>query len=146
MVAMGACSVRTVRRRHCCEELHVQRARLCTRMLTMILFLSHLFLVCIYDVQVSQCIYGGQRPTWRAGPLLLPCWRQAFLLSTVFTRLAHLEAISILLMERWDQRSTQSYTALQLLLHGLRGAKLILTLVKQTLYSLSHLSSLPSYF
>lgn len=92
MVATGACSVRTVRRRHCCEELHVQRARLCTRMLTMILFLSHLFLVCIYDVQVSQCIYGGQRPTWGAGPLLLPCWRQAFLLSTVFTRLAHLEA------------------------------------------------------
>lgn len=92
MVAMGACSVRPVHRRYCCEELHTQRAHLCMKMLTMILFLSHLFLVCIYDVHVSQCICGGQRPTWGAGPLLPPCWRQAFLLSTVFTRLAHLEA------------------------------------------------------
>lgn len=92
MVAMGACSVRPVHRRYCCEELHTQRAHLCMKMLTMILFLSHLFLVCIYDVHVSQCICGGQRPTWGAGPPLPPCWRQAFLLSTVFTRLAHLEA------------------------------------------------------
>lgn len=92
MMAMGACWARPVHRRHCCEGLHMQRAHLCMRMVTMILVLSHLFLVCIYDVHMSQCICGGQRPTWGAGPFLPPCWRQAFLLSTVFTRLAHLEA------------------------------------------------------